>query len=253
MKSYITKELPISALKSDKYQSPVNPLRVKRIKKNYVPQRMQTIDVSLRNGIYWIVDGQHRVAALKELGILTINCKIHLNLSYEEEANLYYELNSPKNRRTPTTIHCTNALLEAKDPMTTDIKRIAETNGFIFGMDQSKAIDKIVCHATLKKIYQGIGAIGLGRVLHLINATWGGIFEAVDSKLLMGLFAFVKFYDDDFTDKQFIKRLSKIQPSRVLSEGRSEISSTGAYIPYAKVILKYYNKGCSIKLPTNRF
>lgn len=63
--------LYITSLKTDmSYQSPVKESQVKKIVKNFDPQKLHTIVVNKRNdGQFFVIDGQHRVEALKELGI----------------------------------------------------------------------------------------------------------------------------------------------------------------------------------------
>lgn len=249
----LVEEICVSKLKIAAYQSSCNPLRVKRIVENFDKEQLQPIDVSFRDGEYWIVDGQHRVEGIKELKIKTILCRIHYGLSYEQEAKLYVSLNSPTNRRTPTTIHRVNAMVEARDPKILEIKHLVESNNFIFGKDQSKTVDKIIAIATLEFIHKNLGVTGLDRVLRLVNKTWGGIFEAVDKHVLMGVYLFVKHYNNDFTDKEFISKMNKTHPREIITNGKSNKQfSLSAYTPYGIAIWYQYNKGRSFKLP-NRF
>lgn len=242
-KKYSMEFLKLSDLIVDRYQSQINYIRVKRIITNFDEEELQPIDVSYRDGKYYIVDGQHRVEACKQRKMLNILCKVHYGLAYEQEANLYYQLNNPENRRTPTANQRFKALLEAKDPIALSIKYIVENNGFILGLDNGKAINKIICTATLTKIYKSIGSVGLDRVLRLSKTTWDCILEAVDKNIFMGIYYFTKTYGNEFWDGEFAKSLSKIQPKTIISEGRSSILSPQAYVAYAEAILKHYNKG----------
>ncbi|MBO0378087.1 ParB/Srx family N-terminal domain-containing protein [Staphylococcus warneri] len=65
------RKLYITDLNTDmSYQSPVKEAQVKKIVKHFDPQKLHTIVVNKReNGQFYIIDGQHRVQALKELGI----------------------------------------------------------------------------------------------------------------------------------------------------------------------------------------
>jgi hypothetical protein len=249
----LVETLPINCLKIAAYQSPCNPLRVKNIIRNFDDEQLQPIDVSYRNGSYWIVDGQHRVESLKQLSIPNISCRIHYGLTYTKEASLYVALNSPKNRRTPTAIHRANAQIEAGEEKILEIKKIVEQNGFILGTDQSKAINKMICVATLEFIHGQIGSLGLDRVVRLIRGCWYGIFEAMDKNILMGVYHFVKNYADDFKDQEFIKKLAGTSPREILADGKANRKySMSAHTPYGLSILYHYNKGRSNKLP-NRF
>jgi len=249
----LVETLSVNSLKIAAYQSPCNPLRVKRIVENFDEEQLQPIDVSFRDKHYWIVDGQHRTEALKEKGIPMVACRIHYGLTYQKEANLYVALNNPKNRRTPTAVNRANAQLEANDPAMMEIKRIVEENGFILGLDQSKAINKIVALATLETIHKQIGAAGLNRVLGLIHGAWYGKFEAMDKAVLMGVYLFVKHYQDDFKDRDFIDKLSKVHPRDIKMDGKSNKQySQSTYTPYGISVLYYFNKNRIKKLP-NKF
>ena len=247
---YLIDILPIKDLLIDKYQSSINPLRIKRIVRYFDKEQLQPIDVSLRDNKYYIVDGQHRVAALKMLSIKEVLAKVHFYLTYEKEAKLYYELNNPQSRRTPTTGHRWNALLEAKTPKHLDIKGIVASNGFELGLTQNKIPNKIIALAKLDLIYDRIGAEGLDRVLRLIKGSWDNILEAVDHHMLMGVFLFVKYYKDSFTDKDFVKKMRSVSPREIMINAKANRRySQMAYTPYAKEILFQFNTHKSKKLP----
>lgn len=245
--------LPINCLKIAQYQSPCNALRVKRIVDNYNEELLQPIDVSYRDYQYWIVDGQHRVEALKKKNIPNISCRIHHGLTYQKEANIYEALNNPKNRRTPRAVQRANARIEGGDPVMLEIKKIVESNGFELGLDEYKKINKIIAVTTLEKIYENIGPSGLNRVLYLIHGAWNGIYEAVDVALLQGLYLFVKNYNDDFKDKDFIDKMSRVSPKEIIADGKANKQySRSTYTPYGLAIMYHFNKGKNKKLP-NKF
>jgi hypothetical protein len=214
---------------------------------------MQVIDVSYRDGKYFVVDGQHRVAALKIIGEKSAMCKVHQGLTYEEEAVLFIRLN--KDRKGQTALSIFNSLFEAKDAMATAIKQIVELSGFYLpSSDTHKRGNMIVAVSSLQHIYRNIGADGLQRELELIKKTWPSISEAVDRRILLGLYAFIKQYGKDFKDGDFIKTFSKITPQTIIAEGRAMPSFVGtfSYTPFGMIFLKYYNKGRHNQLP-NKF
>lgn len=82
------------------------------------------IEVSLRNGKYNIVNGQHRVAAIRRImggKDKLVNCLVYTGMTYEQEAAMYFLLDK-------TTGHlklanAIKALLESgTDPTVIDIK-----------------------------------------------------------------------------------------------------------------------------------
>jgi hypothetical protein len=236
--------LSCALLKLDKYQRACNIERAYGYVEKFNPNLFEAIHVSYRDGQYWVVDGQHRLIMAKKMGYKYILCQIHKGMTYEEEAKMFDELNGTETSK-PTTIHARiNARLEYSDPATVEIKRIVEESGFIFGMDNSKAVNKIICTSTLIFIYKQIGARGLGRVLYLIKGAWDGIYEAMDKCVLMGVYQFVKNYADEFKDSDFIQKMKKVSPRSILNEGKANKKySKSAYTPYAIEVLYHYNKG----------
>lgn len=242
--------LPVATLKLDKYQRNCNIERAYNYAENFNPNLFEVIHVSQRDGQYWVVDGQHRLVVAKKRGLQYITCQLHYGMTYEEEAKMFDELNGTESSK-PTTIHArVNARLEYKDPVMLDIKNIVETSGFVFGMDNSKRVNKIIATSTLIFIYKQIGQAGLRRVLALIKGAWDGHKEAMDKCILMGMYLFVKNYNDQFKDSEFINKMSRVSPRLILNEGKANKKySRGAYTPFAIEILFNYNKGRRNQLP----
>ena len=78
------------------YQRNLNPERVKRISHSFDERIANEPKVSLRNGHYYVFDGQHTIAARVERNggkPLAILCKVYLGLSESDEATLFAEQN----------------------------------------------------------------------------------------------------------------------------------------------------------------
>ena len=73
------------------YQRPVNPKEVERLIREWDERLLDPITVSFRDGKFYVVDGQHRISAMREMnggrGIM-VNCKVYNGLTYEQEADL---------------------------------------------------------------------------------------------------------------------------------------------------------------------
>lgn len=241
--------LPCNSIKLAPYQRKCDLLRVNKYAENFNQDLFEAIHVSFRDNQYWVIDGQHRLMLAKKLGMKTIVCQVHYGMSYEEEAKLFDLYNGNESSKA-TTIHAKiNARIEYGDPATMEIKNIVESTGFIFGLDNSKAINKIIATSTLTFIHKQIGCEGLRRVLFLIKQSWDGIYEAVDKCMLMGVYLFVKNYVNDFKDSDFINKMQKVHPRTILNEGKSNKKySKAAYTPYGIEVLFQYNKGRIHKL-----
>ena len=83
----------------DRYQRPLKN-RVNQIVKNYDPMLVGTIVVSRRKDGLYIVDGQHRVAALLDLfgDEAEVDAQIYYNLTVEEEADLFLRINTGQSK-----------------------------------------------------------------------------------------------------------------------------------------------------------
>ena len=78
------------------YQRRVRASRVKEIADNFNPLYLDEIIVSYRDGKYWVVDGQNRIIAFRLMNgdsHCLVKCKVYSNLTYEEEAEMFYSRN----------------------------------------------------------------------------------------------------------------------------------------------------------------
>lgn len=112
----------------DQYQRPLTANMVKQIVGSYNPRQFGVVIVNLReDGTCAVLDGQHRLAAAKQMGWTEIPCLVHEGLSLQEEAELFVRLN--QDRRQPNAWDKFNARLTAEDPVALDIRDIcAEVN-----------------------------------------------------------------------------------------------------------------------------
>lgn len=65
-----------------RYQRPVEEKRVARIVDNFDPRQIGALELSKRkNGTYGIIDGQHRLLALKAVGRKKVQALVHEDLT----------------------------------------------------------------------------------------------------------------------------------------------------------------------------
>ena len=82
--------IPLSEICIEPYQRVLNNARVKRIADNFDPARVGVLLLSKRGShSYAIVDGQHRLCAMRQIGVPDAVCIVVVGLSYEEEANYF--------------------------------------------------------------------------------------------------------------------------------------------------------------------
>jgi len=66
------RKIKVDDLVADQYQRGINKSHTKDIAKRFDPRLTGLPIVSIRDGVWYVIDGQHRVAAAKELGITEI-------------------------------------------------------------------------------------------------------------------------------------------------------------------------------------
>jgi hypothetical protein len=250
---YEYKQLYASQLQShQEYQRPVDPKHVRDIVENFDPLYLEEVWVSHRNGRYYVIDGQNRIAAFKRMSRshdCLVNCKVFRGLTYEQEADMFYHLDSIKKKlRYCDTIR---AKAEAKnDPVVLDITRILETYGVTWSFRGSgnSSDGMLKASKVLVDSYTALGPQMFEQVIRLLIRTWKGNRESMTAAFIKGLSLFVKAYARDADEEIFIKKLCTATPAEIKSLARAEISAPRDDIKYARVFLTRYNFRASKKL-----
>jgi hypothetical protein len=237
--------LPIEILSIEEYQRTMQPSRIKKIVKEFDGKRLGVLTVSFRNGKHSVIDGQHRLMALRVMNTEYAMCEVHRGLSYEEEAEMFFKQGD--NRKNISVGERMRAQIEANDEYSMGLKKAIESCGFKVSYHSAKSRNALSALSTLVRIDKAYGRDILLRTLRLIIKTWDGVIEAGDARILMGVSMFVKEFENEFSDKEFIKFLSKVEPKVIIREGSSDISNNG-FTRFKMVVLKYYNKNRQKKI-----
>lgn len=90
----IAREISTANLNSGQpYQRPVKPSDVNALIRRWDPAYLSPIEVSFRDGSYNVINGQHRIEAMRKMNggaDVIVPCLIYTGLSYEREAAMYY-------------------------------------------------------------------------------------------------------------------------------------------------------------------
>ena len=160
--------------------------------------------VSLRDGMFYVVDGQHRIAALRILGFEedTIQCEVYEGLTQEEEAELFLERNY--NKAVSPFDKFTKAV-NAGRATATEIDRIVRAQGL--HISRTRREGGISAVASLQRVHGRQGPAELGRVLRIIRDAYGSIgFEGI---VIDGLSLCLHRYDGQVEDAPMVERLLK--------------------------------------------
>ena len=226
------------------YQRPVLDRVVDKLVREWDPRLLTPLVVSYRDGRYNLVDGQHRVCAMRKKNggnDGTALCRVYHGLTYEQEAELYYKLDRAKGHL--RLAHATKALVESgADAEIIEIKRLLENAGFVWALDKptGEAFEVEATHAVINA-YRLLGGAAFSRMLELTARTWHGAPSSVKASFLSGMALFLKTYETELDDDVFIKRLSAIDPEEILRRGKADFSTNKAALRFARVILGKYN------------
>jgi len=226
------------------YQRPVNPEDVDRLIARWNPCLLTPIVVSYRDGNFNVVDGQHRIAAMRKMaggGDVIIPCIIYTGLTYEREAELYYMLDQTRGKLRLS--HATKALVESgSDAAIIDVKQRLEDAGFVWALDKSTGEPfEISATRAVISAYRLLGGEAFSRMLGLIAGAWHGTPNSLKSSIISGMALFLKTYEAELPDQTFIRRLSVVDPEEIIQRGKLDFSTNRAALRFARVILSKYN------------
>ena len=195
--------------------------RVDRIVRKYNPLLVNPIKVSHREGKYYVFDGQHTLAALKQLGgseLKEVECRVYEGLTYEIEARLFADQFGDS--EAVSMVDRLSALEEAKDEKVLDF--LAVTRGVGFTIDLSDSISRNGHIAAVCAAYAAYGAL-LGAeyasMLDIIKKTWGGESWSVTKNMIQGMTVFMNMYSGkkggEVNTNKFVNCLRKANASDI--------------------------------------
>ena len=153
------------------YQRPVKQTVVNRLIKCWNNKYLTPIVVSCRDGKYYLLDGQHRVSAMRRMNggkDVIVPCLVYTGLTYAQEAEMYVRLDKSKGHlKLPHEIKA--SLESGADAVVLDIdKRISE-GGFTWALDRpTGAAYEIQPARAIKSAYKLLGGPAFSRMLELM-------------------------------------------------------------------------------------
>ena len=230
------------------YQRPVRQAHVNRLIRKWDPKDLTTIEVSYRDGKYNVVNGQHRLAAMRKMNggeDLVARCLVYTGMTYEQEAAMYYLLDKTSGHL--KLANAIKALLESgTDPSIIDIKQRIERAGFTWALDKpAGATYEIKPVREIINAYQKLGGHTFSRMLGLMAGAWHGTQNSLKSGMISGMALFLKTHETELEDYEFIRRLSQVDPAEIIQLAQVDRPA----MRYARLIRKKYNEQGAKMLP----
>jgi len=237
------RQIPISFLQVGGYQRPTNTAQVEKIAAHFDEAKLGLPIVSERDGRYHLLDGAHRVAALRKVGYTHAMCNVLTGLSYQDEADYFRTQN--QNSRPLTKYNLFKAGLEAGEEICVRIDAITRANGFMVSMSASR-FNNIAAIYALTTICSVYGYEVLDSTLALLRATWEGITNATRREFLVGVAEFVHRYGTvKFADRMRFKNLAAIWQDYLAetSYANRQASDPAMRKAFCRVLVRHYNQG----------
>jgi hypothetical protein len=197
--------VPIAAMKVSPVaqREKINQARVDHIAANIDLEQIGTPTVCEHDGTFWIIDGMHRVEALKQIGWgdQQIQCWTYLDLTDDEMAEVFLKLNDT------LAINAMDKFrvgVNAGREVECDIDRIVRAQNMAVSTSQTPGSIRAV--GTLRNIYSRGGPKTLARTLRLVGDSYGD--AGLESKVLDGISLVAQRFNGDLDDQRLVERLS---------------------------------------------
>jgi ParB-like nuclease domain len=230
-------------------QRDLNQARVSKLAAAFDPELMDAPTVSHRGGWYYLIDGQHRIAALKQWmpswENQHVQCWTYEGLTEAEEAERFLTLNDTLPVRAFAKFKVS---VQAGRDAEADVDRIVRA----LGLRITRGSGGISAVATLRRVYTRGGPAVLSRALRIIRDAYGE--AGLDGPVIDGIGLVCQRYHGDLSEQRAVERLSSAHGgvSGLISRAGQLRQSTGS--PAAQCVaaaaVEVINRGCGgRKLP----
>jgi hypothetical protein len=204
------------------YQRPVREHHVNKIVKNFDPDMFGNLIVSARKGGgMYVVDGQHRVEAVRKMGWgdQRVPCIVYHGMTLEEEARAFFYPQSNRVQLIPAERF--KARLAAGDESAVNLVRKVESFGYGLNLtmgssDNARIIDAISAVERLDAAREDV----LSEVLATCRAAWGQDQFKLTSTIIVGLGRFIYRYWGVYDRNRLTTSLRNSTPLRVEGDGK---------------------------------
>jgi hypothetical protein len=228
------------------YQRDLDPKRVQKMATEFNQRLLGVLEVSARDdGRFAILDGQHRWAVVCQAHPYGTNahlaCQVHTGLSVEEEARLYYELDTK--RKNLSWWERWRARRGTGDPGVLTIEEVLARHRL---QVHPSAIDgNLRATKAIETIVTQLGDLQmLDNVLVVLTSAYGRAFDAFDGALMHGVALVLGHYDLAELDvDRLVTPLADIPPRQVRARAASMREAHRGTLPRlcAAVIVERYN------------
>lgn len=234
--------LPFGSLKiNERAQRRLIPSFVRKLTDGWALGKVGVITVSIRDGVAYVVDGQHRVRAALTLGLhdTKVKCHVYRDLNPKQEAELFLSLNDSK---TVSAYDRFAIGLVAGDPLCVDVRDTLAKYGLRIS-DQAGEGAVMCVEAVLGLASRGT----LDETCMVLVGAWGVRASAFERCIVGGLGTVLRHYNGELDRKSLITNLSGYRggPAALRGDARGFADYKPMTITRAaaELIVDTYNKG----------
>lgn len=160
--------------------------------------------VCLRDGTYYILDGQHRIEALRQFGLgdSQVQCWVYVDLTDEQMADKFDRLNESR------AVHAFDRFrvrVNAGRDIERDIDRVVRSQGLVVSRDAIPGAISAV--GTLTRVYKRSDPKTLARALRIIRDAYGD--PGLEAAVIDGIGLVCQRYNGELDEVQAVEALSK--------------------------------------------
>lgn len=242
--------LPISQIGIDMtYQRYPAIAKIRAIAANFNENAAGLLTVSQRSDeTYVVVDGNHRLEAMKKQGILLAQCQVCRGLTVEQEAEIYIWCNTA--RKQPDALDQFKARLIKNDPIVLAIRAIVEKHGLSIqlntgtGRGGSRGKNALWAVTALETIYTKGKEKLLDEVLILATRSWPHEANVLEAKVLLGIMQFHIKYQGKYSREEFLAKMNVTDLKSIFRRAQYHAENGGhSGSAFAKALEEAYNKG----------
>lgn len=190
---------------SDIAQRDLNPSRVDHLVAHFDAEQVGTPTVNERGGKFYIIDGQHRIAALREVydDEHQVQCWTFVGLTEQEEAEKFLQINDVL---TVAAMDKYQIGVEAGREIECDIDRIIRAAGMV--VTHQAVEGGVGAVGTLRRVYMRGGPGILARTLRIVYDTWGT--PGLEAVVIDGIGLLCGRYNGELEDALTVAKLRKV-------------------------------------------
>jgi hypothetical protein len=196
--------VPISQMRvNPTVQRDLNHQRVAYLAANFDPEQIGSPTVNARDGVFFIIDGQHRVAAMKLMGWAdqSLQCWTYEGLTEREEAEAFLKINDTLSVK---ALDRFRSGVAAGRETECDIDRIVRALGL--SVSSSRTPGSIAAVAALQRVYARSGPAVLSRALRVIRDAYGD--AGLEGPVIDGMGMLCQRYQGQVTETTLVDRLA---------------------------------------------